>query len=265
MNRKDFLLLRSFVVVAAMLVTLCTQAQQKVEVRDYCTIFQKDTTYYIDTVVPDENGNISFDIGSLIVITEYFPIDIIRDFTDWPAAANHLCSYRGHDHIVDVRTLNMIDGVAHYGPIYSTTVYMPAEDIGSLILSSAEYFWDDDPGFGRATPIALPEAEGELTDDALVPDDLADGNHLFGLRLRSNVGWGPTLFFNVTVPERGDTDGDGEITAEDMTALLNILLGNDDAEPHQYDHATADVNRDRRISIADLTKLVNMILESQSQ
>ncbi len=144
-------------------------------------------------------------------------------------------------------------------------VYMAPVGIDSLSLSSAEYFWDDDPGFGRATPIVLPEAEGELTDDALVPDDLADGNHLFGLRLRSNVGWGPTLFFNVTVPERGDTDGDGEITAEDMTALLNILLGNDDAEPHQYDHVTADVNRDRRISIADLTKLVNMILESQSQ
>ena len=259
MNKQGNFLLRSFVMVAIILVTLCTQAQQKVEVHNYCTKAHRVNAYYIDTVLPDENGTISFDINSLVKVT---------DFISFPEVPHHnfyYCSYSGHDHVIDVFTLNMIDGVAHYGPIYSTTVFIPGEGVDSLILFSVEYFWDDDPGFGQGTTIALSDVEDELTEDALVPDSLAGGNHLFGLRLRSNVGWGPTLFFNVTVPERGDANDDGEITMEDATALLNILLGQDEAEPHQYDRMAADVNLDRRISIADLTKLVNMILEQQSQ
>ena len=348
MNRKEYYFFRPFAIAVAMFVALCTHAQQKVEVQNYCTKVHQGNIWYRETVVPDENGTFDFDFESLGIIR--YPAFV---GVEWPKCSG------AHDHVVSVRTLNMINGVAHYGPTYSTTVHYPADEtetqtaqqkmeiydycpktehvsysvreavfdeegntdieiqslvsdpsstsfflypdslycsgghdhlirvraksaanygptysttvymapvgMDSLTISSAEYFWDEDPGFGQATPIDLPEGKGELTDDALMPDTLTEGDHLFGLRLRSNVGWGPTLICTVTVPERGDTDDDGEITMEDVTALLSILLGNDNVEPHQYDHVTADVNRDRRISIADMTKLVNMILEQQSQ
>ena len=58
-----------------------------------------------------------------------------------------------------------------------------------------------------------------------------------------------------------DVNKDGDITIADVTALVNILLGKDDAEPYEYDHAAADVNSDGTITIADVTALVNIILE----
>ena len=58
----------------------------------------------------------------------------------------------------------------------------------------------------------------------------------------------------------GDVNKDGVVTIADVTALVNILLGKDDAEPYQYDHEAADVNGDGNISIADVTALVNYLL-----
>ncbi len=58
----------------------------------------------------------------------------------------------------------------------------------------------------------------------------------------------------------GDVNRDESISIADVTALVNIILGKDDAEPYQYDHAAADVNADGTITIADVTALVNIIL-----
>ena len=58
----------------------------------------------------------------------------------------------------------------------------------------------------------------------------------------------------------GDVNGDGSITIADVTALVNIILGKDDVEPYQYNHAAADVNKDEHVTIADVTALVNIIL-----
>ena len=58
----------------------------------------------------------------------------------------------------------------------------------------------------------------------------------------------------------GDVNRDGNITIADVTALVNIILGKDDDEPHLYNHEAADVNEDGTITIADVTALVNIIL-----
>ena len=58
----------------------------------------------------------------------------------------------------------------------------------------------------------------------------------------------------------GDVNRDGFITIADVTALVNIILGKDNVEPYQYNHAAADVNEDEAITIADVTALVNIIL-----
>jgi len=58
----------------------------------------------------------------------------------------------------------------------------------------------------------------------------------------------------------GDVNRDKKITIADVTALVNIILGKDSTEPYVYDHEAADVNRDKSITIADVTALVNIIL-----
>lgn len=58
----------------------------------------------------------------------------------------------------------------------------------------------------------------------------------------------------------GDVNNDGYITISDVTALVNIILGKDNTEPHQYNHVSADVNQDGNVTIADVTALVNIIL-----
>lgn len=58
----------------------------------------------------------------------------------------------------------------------------------------------------------------------------------------------------------GDVNNDNAITIADITALVNIILGKDNALPHQYNHLAADVNQDGAITISDVTALVNIIL-----
>ena len=51
----------------------------------------------------------------------------------------------------------------------------------------------------------------------------------------------------------GDVNEDGEVNIADVTMLVNVILGNAEAE-------NADVNTDGTIDIADVTALVNIIL-----
>ena len=56
----------------------------------------------------------------------------------------------------------------------------------------------------------------------------------------------------------GDVNRDDAVTIADVTALVNLILGQD-ADGH-YDRPAADVNADGAITIADVTALVNLIL-----
>ena len=58
----------------------------------------------------------------------------------------------------------------------------------------------------------------------------------------------------------GDVNSDNKVTIADVTALVNIILGKDDTEPYQYNHDASDVNKDGKVTIADVTALVNIIL-----
>lgn len=59
---------------------------------------------------------------------------------------------------------------------------------------------------------------------------------------------------------RGDVNNDGAVTIADVTALVNIILGNaQDTTPEGEDNI-ADINHDGNVTIADVTTLVNIIL-----
>ena len=56
----------------------------------------------------------------------------------------------------------------------------------------------------------------------------------------------------------GDVNKDGSVTIADVTALVNILLNKDTTA---YDLNAADVDRANGITVADVEELVNIILE----
>jgi len=65
---------------------------------------------------------------------------------------------------------------------------------------------------------------------------------------------------DVDNPVQGDVNRDGELSIVDITALVEILKGNDSTEPYKYNHSAADVNNDGTINEDDVTTLVNIIL-----
>ena len=58
----------------------------------------------------------------------------------------------------------------------------------------------------------------------------------------------------------GDVNGDGNVTIEDVTATVNIVLGKADEE---WKKDNADMDGDGELTIADVTALVNIILEKE--
>jgi hypothetical protein len=59
------------------------------------------------------------------------------------------------------------------------------------------------------------------------------------------------------VPTTGDANNDGQITAADIEAITNYIIGN---PPIRFNKANADVNRDGVINIADIVAIANSIL-----
>lgn len=59
---------------------------------------------------------------------------------------------------------------------------------------------------------------------------------------------------------KGDVNYDRKVTIADVTSLVDIILGKDNSIPYKYDHIAADVNNDSNITIADVTALVDIIL-----
>lgn len=60
---------------------------------------------------------------------------------------------------------------------------------------------------------------------------------------------------NVDYYRIGDVNHNGDVNMDDLTALVNMLVGN------ELVMATGDVNRDSVVSIDDLTTLINMLMK----
>ena len=56
--------------------------------------------------------------------------------------------------------------------------------------------------------------------------------------------------------KKGDINGDGEINASDVTALINKILSLAD-----YADAMCDLNGDGEVNVDDVTALINLILK----
>lgn len=90
-----------------------------------------------------------------------------------------------------------------------------------------------------------------FTSDKLAIDGMVTGYMQFG-------GVGSALFYRpvtvVITRVPGDVNGDGRVTIGDVTALINLLLSGNTSEP------AADCNQDGKVAIGDVTALINYLL-----
>lgn len=67
---------------------------------------------------------------------------------------------------------------------------------------SMEYFWDNDPGIGHATPIdAVIAPDGGIVEIGLLADGLTPGEHRIGFRTCAGGAWSQTLIASVMVSD----------------------------------------------------------------
>ncbi len=59
----------------------------------------------------------------------------------------------------------------------------------------------------------------------------------------------------------GDVNRDGSITIADLTAQVNLILGNNAQDASGYDRYAADINADGEVTTKDIEPLVNLLLD----
>ncbi len=102
-------------------------------------------------------------------------------------------------HLLGFRAYSVNETGNNYGPTLTQNFIVPNTGEEALI-SRVEYFWDDDPGYGEGTSIAIsPDEEITLQNVSVSAENLTPGVHLLGLRAYGNGGWGPTLRQQVMV------------------------------------------------------------------
>lgn len=73
--------------------------------------------------------------------------------------------------------------------------------------------------------------------------------------------WTRTLvFWTLEDDIEMDVNHDGSVNIADVTALVNIILDKDNLEPFLYDHDAADINQDSSINNDDVTALISILL-----
>lgn len=94
-------------------------------------------------------------------------------------------------------------GYAGWTPTMSYDVTIVPNE-ADFVVSSAEYFWNDDPGFGKGTPINLTPGETVNLDDFQVPSASVHGDAMLFIRYRGPLGWSPTVAYPVMVDAEGN-------------------------------------------------------------
>ena len=93
-------------------------------------------------------------------------------------------------HTLGIRAFVASDTASYFSPTVCSYVAKPHE----AAISEIEYFWDEDPGFGKATKIdGLTAKQGESVSFRIPAADLAPGVHRLGIRAK-DISWSPTEY-----------------------------------------------------------------------
>jgi len=88
-------------------------------------------------------------------------------------------------HTLYVRVLNEVGVWSLYA---KRVIYVTPEILNSALIASAEYFIDEDPGFGFGTAIDI---SGDSIDEDIslnIPEDLNEGDHIIYIRVLNEAG-----------------------------------------------------------------------------
>lgn len=78
-----------------------------------------------------------------------------------------------------------------WSPTVQYVVLVKDEEVHPI--TAVEYFWDTDPGFGKATPVDFTPGESVDINDLVLDVNGMIGDHLLCVRAFSNGGWSPLL------------------------------------------------------------------------
>lgn len=103
-------------------------------------------------------------------------------------------------HLLGIRAYNVSSGQTYAAPTIVQQIYVPA-DAQDEVITRVEYFWDNDPGYGNGTPLAItPGKTVNLNQMPVSTAGISVGAHRLGVRAYGSKGWGATLWGDVVVP-----------------------------------------------------------------
>ena len=144
--------------------------------------------------------------GTPIAITpgQEVTLDNIPVSTEGLAAGEHLLSMRTY-------------GTLGWGPTINGRVLVHDSQQEEQKVLYAEYFWGEDPGYGKGTPIAITPGQEVTLEDLQLPTQEAHGSSILSIRTYGTSGWGPTIVADVLV----DASGNYTLNAGAETSLSN--------------------------------------------
>ena len=146
-------------------------------------------------------------------------------------------------------TINGVKGCLLTSNINEATLFLPAAGYiwNSTVSSggSSGFYWSRNLKTTGAGSHSL-----FFSSNSMSITDYSRGYGQSVRAVRAPEGWGPQLL-------KGDVNGDGDVNVNDVTVLINYILGKN---PTPFVEANADVNGDEAINVNDVTALINMIL-----
>ena len=144
---------------------------------------------------------------------------------------------------------------------WSAVLSRPLYVINPLGVAAIEYFFDTDPGEGKATFVAIPDNLDDAFAFVAATDGLAVGEHRLYVRAKGLDGlWTfvSSSVFTVGVGLRGDVNGDGAVNVADIASVIDVMAGGGT----EYEKSHADVNEDGRVDVADIATVIDIMAES---
>ncbi len=109
--------------------------------------------------------------------------------------------------------MRMKDNSGIWGTTYQKLIFINNGITGASTISTAEYFFDTDPGFGNGTQLAI-SGTGIDADIDLVAGSLQTGLHTIYLRLKNNSGGWSTVYQSTVFVNAGTTGSTNITNAE---------------------------------------------------
>ena len=102
-------------------------------------------------------------------------------------------------------------------------------------IEAVEYFWDEDPGYGKATPLNFQAGEFAIVNEEIpVPEDY--GSHVLVIRAKSSGIWGSSLVQNICVNATPDfTLAKDTVCCGEEIAIVNLTTGATDETVYEWD------------------------------